>query len=161
MIPQAADGVSAPHIPREVSIAFDLGGLRELRRAVATIACAHGLGWTADVLVLVVHEIAANAIIHGGGCGHLRMWVEPGQVRCRVTDHGPGFPAGHRGPTTPPSSSAIGGRGLWLAHQFGQVDIRTGPRGTTVDLTIPTPASAPILGEPSDRPRRTHRGHPR
>ena len=161
MISQAAGGVSGGHPPGEVSIAFNLGSLRQLRCVVATIAQAHALGWIADLLVLIVHEIAANAIVHGGGRGRLRLWMETGQVRCQVTDHGPGFPADQRGTPPHPSRSATGGRGLWLAYQFCQVEIHTGSGGTTVDLAIPAWPHRPSPGAPSGRSCRIRRGHPR
>jgi anti-sigma regulatory factor (Ser/Thr protein kinase) len=40
-------------------------------------------------VVLAVHELAANAVRHGGGTGRLRMLVSAGRLRCQVSDDGP------------------------------------------------------------------------
>src|SRR5690242_21960814 len=73
--------------------AFDLDGLVSLRSAVA--AHADRLGLPADripELVLVAHELAGNAVRHGGGSGRLRMWRDGRSIVCEVSDAGPGLP---------------------------------------------------------------------
>src|SRR5512139_2405162 len=112
-----------------------------LRSAVA----AHGeeLG-LADLrlgdLVLVAHELAANAVRHGGASadvpGRLRLWRTESGVVCEVSDRGPGLPDPSAG------SAAVGigatnGRGLWITRQVAQeVTIDTGPDGTVIRVTI-------------------------
>jgi anti-sigma regulatory factor (Ser/Thr protein kinase) len=119
----------------------DLCGLGNLRRTLISLARAHGVQQhVTDRLVLAVNEIASNAIIHGGGSGHLELWVEAGYLHCQVTDHGPGMPAGYEIPQWQ-SASATSGRGLWLAAQFCHLEIRTGAQGTTVDLSVRIPDS--------------------
>ena len=127
--------------PRHLSVTVDLGSLGNLRRTLVNLAHAHGVQQHVTArLVLAVNEIASNAIVHGGGSGHLELWAEAGYLRCRVTDHGPGMPAGYEIPQLPPVS-ATSGRGLWLAAQFCHLEIHTGPQGTTVDLSARIPAS--------------------
>ena len=75
--------------------------LRVLRETVLAHATAAGMpeGRALDVMI-AVHELAANAVKHGGGTGHLRMSVTNGELICQVSDPGPpssGFPvAAHR-----------------------------------------------------------------
>src|SRR5271170_2597937 len=69
---------------------FDAGSLYALRSAVAAHAAAAGLppGRVYDVVV-VAHELAANAIRHGAGHGRLRLLAADGILTCQVTDDGP------------------------------------------------------------------------
>ncbi len=124
---------------------FDAETLFQLRSAVA----AHGasLGVTEPVLgdlVLVAHELASNAVRHGqagsNDPGRLRLWRDGDLVVCEVSDHGPGLcdPVGVGRQPAPPGAS--GGRGLWIVRQVSRdLDIRTGPTGTTVTAAVPAP----------------------
>jgi anti-sigma regulatory factor (Ser/Thr protein kinase) len=49
-------------------------------------------GRALDVM-LAVHELAANAVEHGGGTGRLRMSVTNRELICQVSDPGPPAPA--------------------------------------------------------------------
>jgi anti-sigma regulatory factor (Ser/Thr protein kinase) len=70
---------------------FDADTLPQLRRAVRGVAVAAGVpGDQVDDVVLAVHELAANAVRHGGGSGHLRMDTADGELRCRLSDAGQG-----------------------------------------------------------------------
>lgn len=77
--------------------------------------------------VHAVLEVASNAVVHGGGEGRLIALTVDGEVRCEVTDRGPG-----------PAAITNGrGRGLMLAETLsGPLQVRPGPedRGTTVAL---------------------------
>jgi anti-sigma regulatory factor (Ser/Thr protein kinase) len=98
---------------------FDVDDLVALRSAVA--AHADRLGLPADripELVLVAHELASNAVRHGGGAGRLRMLRSGDSVRCEVSDSGPGLPKPHDGEYWRPAADALGGRGLWLAYHL-------------------------------------------
>ena len=68
--------------------------LRVLRETVLAHATAAGMpeGRALDVM-LAVHELAANAVKHGGGTGHLRMSVTNGELICQVSDPSPPAPA--------------------------------------------------------------------
>jgi anti-sigma regulatory factor (Ser/Thr protein kinase) len=121
---------------------FEAGSLYALRVAVAAGAASLGLAEQrlAD-LVLVAHELAANAVRHGGATEHaparLRLWREGDRVLCEVADHGPGFrdadAAGRR--LAPPG--ALDGRGLWIVRQIvDRVEIISGPAGATVRVAV-------------------------
>ena len=68
---------------------FDSGNLYALRAAVQAHAVQAGLSEdrTSEV-VLAVHELAANAVRHGGGVGRLRVWNGAGSLQCQVDDGG-------------------------------------------------------------------------
>src|SRR5215472_2362651 len=69
---------------------FDSGTLYALRAAVQAHAGQAGLSENrAGEVVLAVHELAANAIAHGAGHGHLRMWDRADVLSCEVVDSGP------------------------------------------------------------------------
>lgn len=128
--------------PPVLDQAFDADALYSLRAAVAAHAMQAGMpeGRTGD-LVLVVHELAANAVWHGAGHGRLRIWDTGGALRCQISDDGA---AGRRDPVTPgagPAGTASWdiefAHGLWLARQVAdQVSIRTGPHGTVATVTF-------------------------
>ena len=63
--------------------------LRVLRETVLAHATAAGMPGRALDVMLAVHELAANAVKHGGGTGHLRMSVTNGELICQVSDPGP------------------------------------------------------------------------
>jgi anti-sigma regulatory factor (Ser/Thr protein kinase) len=72
---------------------FTAGTLRILREAVLAHATAAGLPEArATDVMLAVHELAANAVRHGGGTGRLRIRIAAGQLRCQITDPGNGSP---------------------------------------------------------------------
>ena len=115
---------------------FDVDGLVRLRAAVAAYVGASGAGMSLDDVVLTAHELCSNAVKYGGGSGRLRLWREGRKILCRVSDSGAGMadPAG-RGLEWP-APFAIGGRGLWIARRLADVDIDTGPHGTTVTAAV-------------------------
>jgi anti-sigma regulatory factor (Ser/Thr protein kinase) len=125
-------------VPDGLEQHFDATNLVSLRSAVA----AHGgaLGLTdsqVNDLVLVAHELATNAVRHGGGAGRLRMWRVDGSVFCEVADAGGGFlftrPDQHRRPDV----RAIGGRGLWIiARLADQFHVDSGAGGTVALIEI-------------------------
>jgi anti-sigma regulatory factor (Ser/Thr protein kinase) len=124
---------------------FDSGTLYALRAAVQ--AHAHRVGLSEDRasdVVLAVHELAANAIAHGGGHGRLRMWDLTDALSCEVTDGGR---AEVRGPaaaggawTVTDPWPADDGHGLWLVRQVGdQLELRPETRGTRVTVNFALP----------------------
>lgn len=118
---------------------FGADGLVALRSAVAAYAMELGAGARVDDLVLIAHELASNAVRHGGGCGRLRLWRDDYRVVCRVSDGGPGIAsAGDVGAALPVPRSA-GGRGLWIARRLATVRIDTGPAGTTITAAVALP----------------------
>src|SRR5581483_12498194 len=83
-----AAGVASPVPDPAGGLLLDLeftgGLLYVVRQSVAAHAAAAGMSEARvrDV-VIVVHELAANAVRHGAGRGRLRMWSEGGAVRCQ------------------------------------------------------------------------------
>ncbi|WP_280841626.1 ATP-binding protein [Micromonospora sp. A200] len=76
------------------------------------------VGLTGDAgydFVLAVHELATNAVRHGGGRGHLELRRQDDVLTCEIIDQGPA--PGHL-PVRLPAVDTAGGRGLWLAHQL-------------------------------------------
>lgn len=70
-----------------LDLAFDSGTLPGLRADVW--ACAIQSGFSEDRardMVLAVHELAANAIVHDGQAGRLRVWELSGALHCQVDD---------------------------------------------------------------------------
>jgi anti-sigma regulatory factor (Ser/Thr protein kinase) len=118
---------------------FDLDHLDELRRTVGDHATASSLApmRVAD-LVLAVSEAAANSLRHGGGQGELRWWADDRVVVCEVRDRGHVVePLAGR---VRPGVEQPDGRGLWIAHQVCDlVEVRSGPDGTVVRMTMDRP----------------------
>lgn len=92
-------------------------------------------------LVLAVHELATNAVRHGGGRGVLRAWRENGTLLCEVGDRGH-IADPLAGRERPPDRSG-GGRGLWMVnHLCDLVQLRSSGAGNVVRLHMSlTPAA--------------------
>jgi anti-sigma regulatory factor (Ser/Thr protein kinase) len=104
-----------------LDLSFAEPELAALRDAVAALGFRAGLAnGRVQELVLIAHELAVNAIRHGGGSGRLRLTATASAVYCEVTDDGPGLPDGYHGPPARPSVLATSGRGLWLIHTLAQ-----------------------------------------
>ena len=129
---------------------FDSGTLYRLRAAVHAHASQAGLSEDrVGEVVLAVHELAANAIAHGAGYGHLRLWHLPGALSCEITDDGPAATSG--GPpdgdppdigsaSTPAAWPLEAGHGLWLARQLAaRLDLWSDRRGSRVVITFLLP----------------------
>ncbi|HET9516127.1 MAG TPA: ATP-binding protein, partial [Actinoplanes sp.] len=115
-------------------VAFHAGDLGALRRRIRDVADGAGLDRGArDNLVLAMHELAANSILHAGGGGVLSFWREPDALVVEVRDRGriDDVLVG-RGPL---DLDAENGRGIWIANQLCDlVQVRSGPEGTQVRL---------------------------
>ena len=107
---------------------------RSFRRFVSGQAKASGLDRVAaEEFLLAVHEIATNSINHGGGRGVLRVWTTSDAIVAEITDAGwiTDPLVGRRSPT----SSQIGGRGVWISNALCDlVQIRSDATATTVRL---------------------------
>ncbi|NUR71710.1 MAG: ATP-binding protein [Hamadaea sp.] len=90
-----------------------------------------------SVLELVATELVANIVVHCEGEGRLQVSLYRGRLICQALDQGPGIPRSHRAGWRPPSPSAPGGRGLWLARVFAdRFAVDSSPLGTTVTAVI-------------------------
>jgi len=100
-----------------------------------------------SVLALVATELVANIVMHCEGEGWLQVALYRGRLVCQAFDRGPGIPRSHRAGWRPPTPSAPGGRGLWLARVFSdRLAVDSSPLGTTVtamlEPRLPQPWSA-------------------
>jgi anti-sigma regulatory factor (Ser/Thr protein kinase) len=87
---------------------------------------------------LVVSELGANAIRHGGGSAAIDIWIDGGRFVFRVRDRGPGFDA--RFATIAPPRLETGGAGLWLSHhQSDALSVGTTPGGGTTAVAVVEP----------------------
>jgi anti-sigma regulatory factor (Ser/Thr protein kinase) len=136
---------------------FTGGKVAATRHAVMRAAAGAGLSeQRLDDFVLAVNEIITNAVRYAEGRGRVRLWASASAVCCEVTDAGPGIPLDWINREAPPGLVA-GGRGLWMARQLcDDVDVRTGPAGTAVLLSVAldghrpplTPAGSPPTATP-------------
>lgn len=123
-----------------VDLPFTEAELVSLRRAVAAHADAAGMpADRVDALVFVAYELATNVVRHGGGTGRMQLWAADDGVYCRVSDDGPGIPAGVDGRARPEPGSPDS-RGLWLVRTLADsIHIHTGngdSSGSTVTASI-------------------------
>ncbi|MER5971413.1 ATP-binding protein [Streptomyces sp. NPDC002055] len=127
-------------LPQERLLELLFGGedLPGLRLRVTQCAALAGLDEPRlGDFVLAVHEVACNAVEHGGGRGRLLLHHHDGALRCRVTDDGPGFTEEVIPPDPPGILSGEGGRGLWLTRQLtDRLEIAAGAVGAVVTLVI-------------------------
>jgi serine/threonine-protein kinase RsbW len=107
----------------------DLAVVREFVRAESERLGLSRL--RADLLAVAVSELATNTLQHTHGGGVVRIWAEPGRVRCEVVDGGapPGFGR------TMPAADQPRGRGLAIVERIcDEVGVRPDGSGTAVRL---------------------------
>jgi anti-sigma regulatory factor (Ser/Thr protein kinase) len=137
--PSARPAEAAPQA-FDVDQPVDGDGLYGLRETLAAHASRLGVDEeTIDHLLIVASELAANAVRHGGGTGHVRLWHHDEQLYCQVSDNGPGISDATVGTTLPAATAGDGGRGLWICRRLTtELSIEPGPdgHGTIVTATI-------------------------
>ncbi|HEX6523048.1 MAG TPA: ATP-binding protein [Streptosporangiaceae bacterium] len=118
--------------------AFDGDSLHALRSAMAAHASAAGLArGRAEDIVIAVHELAANVVLHGLGHGRLRVWHSDGALRCEVSEDGDGRAAPAPEPSDVTQWRIRPGHGLWLVRQLAdRIRLDTGPSGTVATLVF-------------------------
>jgi anti-anti-sigma factor len=124
---------------------FDNDSLYALREAVAAHAMQAGLaeGRVGD-LVLAVHELASNAIRHGGGRGRLRIWDTGAMLHCEVADDGAAQSAIDAGVGAGGAAQwrIDPGHGLWLVRRVAdETSVQAGPSGTVAAVSFTLPPS--------------------
>ena len=123
--PARADGA-----PPVLDLGFDSGTLLIVRAQLRS--CVRPLRFPEDQLedvVLAVHELAANAVYHGGGAGRLRIWNLAGALYCQVDDGD--MPTGS--PAAMNSLPCERGHGLWVVQQLAdEMQALSGPSGTSI-----------------------------
>ncbi len=127
----------------ETELTFALADLPAMRRTIRSLAIEAGLPRVrADELVLAVHEIATNAVVHGRSPSTLRVWRTDRELVFEVSDCGKGIKDVLAGQLTP-TAAGLGGRGLWLTRLLSDaVEIRN---GTGCTVAIHATAPAPVL----------------
>jgi anti-sigma regulatory factor (Ser/Thr protein kinase) len=123
---------TAAHLPLES--AADVAAARGLVRAQA-----HAVGLppeSIDDLAVAVSEVATNALVHGRAPRGVWTFVGDGRLICRIADAGSGPPdplAGY----LPPLGDALGGQGLWAAHQLCDI-VEVAGDATRTDVYLRT-----------------------
>ncbi|MEU6536662.1 anti-sigma factor RsbA family regulatory protein [Streptomyces sp. NPDC047000] len=121
-----------PPVPHAACHRFDADRLTDVRHLATDEGARLGLtGTRLQDLGLIIAELTANSVVHGGGSGTLRVWAEGAAVLCEVRDGGRlTDPLAGRRPAVP---DRPGGRGLLLVNMVADlVRVHTGPHGTTV-----------------------------
>ena len=123
--------------------AFDAGTLRVLRKAVLAEASAAGMSDDrAAQVMLAVHELAANAVRHGGGAGRARMRIVGGELHCQVSDAGQGSAGQARGEGADVVAPwpVRRGHGLWVVRNVAdRVSMASGLGGSQVIVVFVLP----------------------
>lgn len=91
----------------------ELGSVRQARRFAADRLASWGLSDLVDPVMLVVSELATNAVVHARSSFTVQLHLAPSSLRVEVTDCGPGLPN-----PIDPDPTGIGGRGLLLVAQL-------------------------------------------
>lgn len=123
-----------------LDVAFTWSDLPGLRHLVAGHCAIAGMTVSRRYdFVLAIHEISANAIMHGGAGGRLVLRLTASGLECVITDSpaAPGRPAfsDPSGLSEPEPAGADTGRGLWLAAKLAdELTIVSRPDRTVVTL---------------------------
>ena len=135
---------------------FDSEALLTLRGEVRECAIQSGISEDrAEDIVLAIHELAANAVVHDGGAGRLRVWKLARALQCQVDDGDlMKFPQAEisrdgMGDVQSRSASSLvsadslpseKGHGLWVVRKLAdQVKTLSGPHGTSVSIAFDLP----------------------
>ncbi|MFG1943853.1 anti-sigma factor RsbA family regulatory protein [Nonomuraea sp. NPDC048826] len=132
----AADHLPLPAAPPDVEPILFGADLAAMRRRVARRAFALGAARELrERLLLAAHEVAANAVEHGGGHGRILLWLDGGTLLCEVDD--PGRMNAPYAGYLPPAFPTDRGHGLWVVRQLCDlVEVRTGDTGTCLRLHL-------------------------
>jgi anti-sigma regulatory factor (Ser/Thr protein kinase) len=128
-----------------LDLAFDSGTLPALRAAVQVYSCQAGLPEDRAIdVVLVVHELAANAIRHGAGSGRVRMWSLPDALCYEVEDGGTAAQEYQEYQEEDDARADpwpyLEGHGLWVARKVAdRLNVLSGTHGTRASVTFALP----------------------
>ncbi|WP_084965469.1 anti-sigma factor RsbA family regulatory protein [Thermoactinospora rubra] len=143
-----------PEPERADMLRFDRSNLADARELAAGRADRLGFERTRiDDIRLVIAELGANSLDHGGGSGTLRVWVEEDRLVCEVADSGHiTDPLAGRRPVDPRKA---GSRGLLIVNLLSDlVRIHTREGLTVVRTYFDVPVTdVPVMdaqasGEP-------------
>jgi anti-sigma regulatory factor (Ser/Thr protein kinase) len=109
---------------------------RKARHRVAEAAYERIDAATMRELLFAVSEAVLNAHLHGQRPITVWCWTAPDRIVVRVHDDGPGPADPLTGLVPAPGGTAAAGLGLWLIHQFTNIDVDllADPDGFTVRL---------------------------
>lgn len=131
------------------SMGYERGRLAAVRDKIAHWALANRLAESRlRDLQVAASEVATNSILHAGGGGTLRVWVQDHTLVCEFSDSG--FLKDPLAGRARPNPAQIGGRGLWLVHHLCDlVEVRSSPSdGTRIRLHMDLPSAGPAPAEP-------------
>ncbi len=153
------------------SLTFDATNQAHARQFASDQATRLGLDGDHAELKLIVGELTANSLVHGGPTGTLCIWVERGYLVCEVRDcevqdcevrdtsHSVDPLVGQ-----PADSSRPHTRGLLLVSYLSDlVQQHTSPQGTTTRVYLKLPSQGELSNDPGERipSPRTRRAPPR
>ena len=120
-------------------IDFGPDDLEELRGAIERVVAEFVPATQVSELVLAVHEVALNSVLHGAGRGHVRVIHTGPELVFDIRDR-------DGSPTSPtvlaPTADSTHGRGLWIAsHLSDGIAITAIPDQTSVRLSVLLPAT--------------------
>ncbi|MEV4162017.1 ATP-binding protein [Nonomuraea dietziae] len=120
---------------------FDGDSLYALRATLEAHVAQAGLpeGRASD-LIITVHELATNAVLHGAGAGRVRLWRQAGTLHCQVSDEGRAK-AGERSAGRPADQWPYEhGHGLWIARYLAdRLTVRSASPGSVVTVAFELP----------------------
>jgi anti-sigma regulatory factor (Ser/Thr protein kinase) len=129
--PTSASGdLVVPSVPQSVA---------RIRRHAAACAAAHP-GVDLDTLLLLVSEVATNALVHGSGDVRVRVLAAGDRLRVEVDDGSGSMPAPREA-----RDDAEGGRGLALVQALATrwgADPRTGGKTVWFELSAAVASTA-------------------
>jgi anti-sigma regulatory factor (Ser/Thr protein kinase) len=129
---EAADGpLAPPPDDAEIVVVNTITGPRTVRRVAYRFGERTGLPpERLDDLMIAVHELSVNTIVHGGGAGLMTIWADDGHVVVQIDDGGHiADPLAGRRPPGP----AENGHGLAVVHRVADlVRVHRTGEGTTV-----------------------------
>jgi anti-sigma regulatory factor (Ser/Thr protein kinase) len=124
--------------PPCTALSLELERIDDVPRArhwLAGLAATQGLAAAkVQELEVAVSEIVTNALIHGEAPRCLWVYRRDGALVCHVRDGGAG-PADPLVGYQPPDIAALGGRGLWIAHQLCDV-VEVAANGNRTDVCL-------------------------
>jgi anti-sigma regulatory factor (Ser/Thr protein kinase) len=129
----------------------DAESLTALRGRVREIGQSCGLTEVQVMkFVLVVHELAINAVRHGGGLADVVVVTDELGLRCTVTDRGRGIPRRYVNPEESGGSDAeIPRCGLRLVrHICDEFRVESASTGSRVEIVYPTGGAGAKHEEP-------------
>jgi anti-sigma regulatory factor (Ser/Thr protein kinase) len=139
VLESVSSSVTLPTGPPLTTVS-ELRDLRHLRTVLRHELDGDVPATVVDDLLVVANELARNGVEHGQPPVDVRVTVTDGEVRCAVTDHGPGIRDPFAGYLPPRHTrGALRHSGLWVARYLSD-DLHHGftPEGFTVAFTLTT-----------------------